>query len=214
MILYHGSNVKVETPKIIVSNRTLDFGAGFYTTSDSMQAIKWAQTQTRRRREGEAVVSQYEFDEKLRDSLNVLSFDFANREWLNFVSDNRKGSYKGKKFDLIETSKIGRSICIFNRKRVVNNKIYRECWNMTKRTEPSILQNFDTEIASMISENRQISLMDALRIFLGSKTHEMLQDNEMKLWYFSPLAVYDMWENEEATGDPGNSLYLRGDEIE
>lgn len=85
---------------------------------------------------------------------------------------------------------------------------------MTKRTEPSILQNFDTEIASMISENRQISLMDALRIFLGSKTHEMLQDNEMKLWYFSPLAVYDMWENEEATGDPGNSLYLRGDEIE
>lgn len=101
MILYHGSNVKVETPKIIVSNRTLDFGAGFYTTSDSMQAIKWAQTQTRRRREGEAVVSQYEFDEKLRDSLNVLSFDFANREWLNFVSDNRKGSYKGKKFDIV-----------------------------------------------------------------------------------------------------------------
>lgn len=85
---------------------------------------------------------------------------------------------------------------------------------MTKRTEPSILQNFDTEIASMISEKRQISLLDALRIFLCSKTHEMLQDDEMKLWYFSPLAVYDMWENEEATGDPGNSLYLRGDEIE
>ena len=42
----------------------------------------------------------------------------------------------------------------------------------------------------------------------------MLEDDEMKIWYFSPLAVYDMWENEEATGDPGNSLYLRGDEIE
>lgn len=85
---------------------------------------------------------------------------------------------------------------------------------MKKRTEPSILQNFDVEIARMISENRQISLLDALRIFLHSKTHEMLQDDEMKLWYFSPLAVFDMWENEEATGDPGNSLYLRGDEIE
>lgn len=85
---------------------------------------------------------------------------------------------------------------------------------MTKRTEPSILQNFDTEIAGMISENRQISLLDALRIFLRSKTHAMLQDDDMKLWYFSPLAVFDMWENEEATGDPGNSLYLRGDEIE
>ena len=31
---------------------------------------------------------------------------------------------------------------------------------------------------------------------------------------YTHLAVYDMWENEEATGDPGNSLYLRGDEIE
>ena len=82
---------------------------------------------------------------------------------------------------------------------------------MTKRTEPSILQNFDTEIAELIAKNRGISIMDALRIFLASKTHEMLENDEMKLWYFSPLAVFDMWENEEATG---NSLYLRGDEIE
>ena len=85
---------------------------------------------------------------------------------------------------------------------------------MIKKTDPSILQNFDTEIAELIAKNRGISEMDALRIFLASKTHEMLEDDEMKIWYFSPLAVYDMWENEEATGDPENSLYLRGDEIE
>lgn len=66
----------------------------------------------------------------------------------------------------------------------------------------------------VVAKNRGISIMDALRIFLASKTHEMLENDEMKLWYFSPLAVFDMWENEEATGDPGNSLYLRGDEIE
>ena len=77
---------------------------------------------------------------------------------------------------------------------------------MIKKTDPSILQNFDTEIAELIAKNRGISEMDALRIFLASKTHEMLEDDEMKIWYFSPLAVYDMWENEEATGDPGNSL--------
>ena len=40
---------------------------------------------------------------------------------------------------------------------------------MTKRTEPSILQNFDTEIAELIAKNRGISIMDALRIFLASK---------------------------------------------
>ena len=30
MYLYHGSNMKVETPQLILSNRTLDFGSGFY----------------------------------------------------------------------------------------------------------------------------------------------------------------------------------------
>ena len=55
--------------------------------------------------------------------------------------------------------------------------------------------------------------MEALRIFLASETHEMLLDDDLKLWYLSPLAIYDLWENERATGDPRNSLYIRGDEI-
>ncbi len=85
---------------------------------------------------------------------------------------------------------------------------------MCKKTEPSILQNFDTEVAGLIAQNRGVSQMDGLRIFLNSRTHEMLEDDEMKLWHFSPLVIFDMWEAEEATGDPGNSLYIRGDEIE
>ena len=56
--------------------------------------------------------------------------------------------------------------------------------------------------------------MDALRMFWDSKTHEMLSDNALRLWHFSPLAIFDLWESEQATGDPRNSLYLRGDEIE
>lgn len=49
---------------------------------------------------------------------------------------------------------------------------------------------------------------------MNSKTHAMLANDDMKLWHFSPLAVFDMWEAEEATGDPRNSLYIRGDEVE
>lgn len=41
----------------------------------------------------------------------------------------------------------------------------------------------------------------------------MLLDDDLKMWHFSPLAIFDMWENEQATGNPRNSLYLRGDEI-
>ena len=84
---------------------------------------------------------------------------------------------------------------------------------MDKKTSPSVLQNFDTAVSELISQNRGISQMEALQRFLASQTHEMLADDDTKLWYFSPLAIYDMWETEEATGDPRNSLYLRGDEL-
>ena len=38
MILYHGSNAIVEKPKLIEQNRFLDFGYGFYTTTNKDQA--------------------------------------------------------------------------------------------------------------------------------------------------------------------------------
>ena len=81
------------------------------------------------------------------------------------------------------------------------------------RTRPSILQNVDAMVAREIARSRDISDMDALRLFAASETHHMLVDDDLKLWYFSPLAIFDMWENEVATGDPRNSLYLRGDEV-
>ena len=34
MILYHGSNVIVEKPILVEQNRFLDFGYGFYTTTN------------------------------------------------------------------------------------------------------------------------------------------------------------------------------------
>ena len=34
MVVCHGSNVEVRTPRIIRPNRTLDFGNGFYTMYD------------------------------------------------------------------------------------------------------------------------------------------------------------------------------------
>ena len=48
---------------------------------------------------------------------------------------------------------------------------------MRENTRPSIMQNFDTELAALISKSRGVSLMDGLRIFLKSQTHGMLLDN-------------------------------------
>lgn len=84
---------------------------------------------------------------------------------------------------------------------------------MANLTPPSTMEGFDAQLALLISQARGIELMDGLRLFLGSETHEMLLDDDLKMWHFSPLALFDMWENEQATGDPRNSLYLRGDEV-
>ena len=42
MILYHGSTVAVNVPKIIKTEYGRDFGFGFYTTDIQEQAARWA----------------------------------------------------------------------------------------------------------------------------------------------------------------------------
>lgn len=102
MIVYHGSNVIVSEPKLIQQNRFLDFGFGFYTTTNKMQAIGFADKVTKRRKEGSKVVSIYELDEeKAFTQCSVLQFESANEAWLDFVSENRAGNYKGKAYDFI-----------------------------------------------------------------------------------------------------------------
>lgn len=88
MLLYHGSNVAVEKPKIIRSNRALDFGSGFYLTSDYEQAEKWAKLTVLRRGVGEPTVTVYETNDYFC-KLKILKFNSANIEWLNFIVANR-----------------------------------------------------------------------------------------------------------------------------
>ena len=75
MILYHGSNLPVSTPKLVIQNRFLDFGYGFYTTTNKTQAIGFADKVTKRRKEGTPTVSIYEIDEgKAFAECSVLRF--------------------------------------------------------------------------------------------------------------------------------------------
>ena len=92
MILYHGSIVPVETPRILEGFRLLDFGQGFYTTRSYEQAERWAKTKMRR--EGRAVcfVSIYEFDDAAaKETLQIREFTQADAQWLRFVVNNRRG---------------------------------------------------------------------------------------------------------------------------
>ena len=102
MILYHGSNVIVEHPKLVKQNRFLDFGFGFYTTTNREQAENFALKVAERRKEGEAILNIYEIDEKEAfQKCSLLKFDSPDENWLDFVAANRKGMYEGKRYDLI-----------------------------------------------------------------------------------------------------------------
>lgn len=102
MILYHGSNVTVEHPRLIRQNRYLDFGPGFYTTTNLNQAVNFAQKVTRRRKSGEATLNIYNIDEtEAFLKCNLLRFEGPDAEWLDFVALNRQGKYEGEQYDLI-----------------------------------------------------------------------------------------------------------------
>lgn len=102
MILHHGSNVIVDQPKLIRQNRYLDFGFGFYTTTNREQAVNFAQKVTDRRKMGEATLNIYSVNEAVAfQECKVLQFDSPDEAWLDFVAANRQGTYQGEKYDLI-----------------------------------------------------------------------------------------------------------------
>jgi hypothetical protein len=103
MRLYHGSDVIVENPILLSQPRTLDFGAGFYTTTYYKQAEVFAQKVGNRRESEKCFVSIYEaanFD-VLKKELSVLEFTEPDEQWLDFVFKNRAGKYIGKAYDII-----------------------------------------------------------------------------------------------------------------
>jgi len=106
MLLYHGSNVLVESPKLIKTTRGLDFGSGFYTTSNKEQAIIFSAKVTKRALlrslAGTPTVSVYDFDFELaKQNIDVLHFATPTEEWLHFVRDNRLNTYTGKIIDIV-----------------------------------------------------------------------------------------------------------------
>ena len=93
MIIYHGSNVIVSSPRILVNGFYKDFGYGFYCTNIEKQAKRWALT-TR----GKSVVNSYEYIPNA--ALSQLVFDTMTEEWLDFVANCRLG--KEHSYDIVE----------------------------------------------------------------------------------------------------------------
>jgi hypothetical protein len=102
MQIFHGSDRPIEHPEIRETNRYLDFGIGFYTTSNESQALRWASRVRMRNSSESEVLSVYNFDmEGAKKKLKLKTFNKADREWLDFVLTNRNGKIWPETYDLV-----------------------------------------------------------------------------------------------------------------
>lgn len=92
-MIYHGSNVAVSNPRILINGYYKDFGYGFYCTNIEKQAKRWALT-----KKGASIVNKYSYIEN--KNLKTLCFREMTEEWLEFVVACRKG--KEHDYDIVE----------------------------------------------------------------------------------------------------------------
>lgn len=99
MFLFHGSYAEIQKPDVHFSRKRLDFGQGFYLAKDYLQAEKWAQRYKYRKLP--SVVNVYRLDmETVEKQYRVKVFESYDKEWLQFIIQNREGSAENK-YDII-----------------------------------------------------------------------------------------------------------------
>ena len=64
---------------------------------------------------------------------------------------------------------------------------------------------------NIYQEKYGIDEKSAIIRFLKSETYQMLIDAEQEVYKTSPRIVFDIWEDENVTGNPKNSQYIRGE---
>ena len=101
MKIYHGSIEKVKSPEIRDSNRTLDYGQVFYTTTSYEQAEAWVRRRMNEKRSSRGYVCVYELNEAALESLKTLIFEQPTEEWVDFVMKNRTQKGYVHEYDLV-----------------------------------------------------------------------------------------------------------------
>lgn len=89
MIVFHSSPYIITEPDVAHSRNYLDFGKGFYVTTLREQAVKYAQRFILRGQK--AYLNIFDFNEKCQ-GFAVRRFDSYDGEWLDFVSECRRGT--------------------------------------------------------------------------------------------------------------------------
>ena len=86
--VYHGSIEEVKKPEIRQSNRSLDYGIGFYTTTSYEQAKRLVERRMKDKGVSVGYVNIYELNDEVIKNMKSLFFDKPIEEWVSFVRKN------------------------------------------------------------------------------------------------------------------------------
>lgn len=137
-ILYHGSNMIVKEPKILLNGYYKDFGYGFYCTNMKKQAVRWALT-----KRGNAIVNSFKYTPNV--TLSILNFSKMSNDWLDFIASCRKGIEHS--YDIVEGPMADDQIWNYV-EGFLEGKISREAfWSLAKFNYPTHQIVFCNEIA-------------------------------------------------------------------
>ena len=105
MILYHGSNIEIDSIDFSKSRPGKDFGIGFYLSADLIQAEEMAAKKSLLFG-GSPCVTRYDFDETsaLADAdLSYKRFEKYSLEWGQFIRLNRENKTKEQRhaYDIV-----------------------------------------------------------------------------------------------------------------
>ena len=137
-IVYHGSNVVVAHPKVLVSGYYKDFGYGFYCTSIERQARRWALT-----KRGDSIVNRYAYT--ANPDLNMLVFPEMTEAWLQFIVDSRRGVEHD--YDIVEGPMADDQIWDYVEEYAAGEISQAAFWELAKFKHPTHQIVFCTEDA-------------------------------------------------------------------
>ena len=102
MILYHGSYAEVDEIDLGMCDKTKDFGKGFYLTTSKKQAASFIKTSLAKAKQ-RGLVSENQkygyvttYKVHLNTGIRVYEFNGASKEWLYYISVNRRHILKDK----------------------------------------------------------------------------------------------------------------------
>lgn len=106
MILYHGSGIIVDNPRIIQADVGRDFGFGFYTTDIKEQAIRWAKRKTmilqRNNKPAQPTLNIFEYNKtKAEKILKIKTFTNPSMKWLEFIVSCRGNINFKHNYDIV-----------------------------------------------------------------------------------------------------------------